>query len=162
LINFRSNFLSGYPIWIFLLYPSYFFQFLLLRKTQQNYLNISIFFYYLRRLTAAETQLEKLATGLNTVESRVAQLQKELAERTRGAAELQLRAESSEASLSTARALLQKLDTEHRDWQNQLQELTARKERLNVEAANAAALLIYQVRRLSSVNQKRNVPDIPT
>jgi len=86
------------------------------------------------------------------VESRVAQLQKELAERTRGAAELQLRAESSEASLSTARALLQKLDTEHRDWQNQLQELTTRKERLNVEAANAAALLIYQVRRLSSSN----------
>jgi len=96
--------------------------------------------------------LEKLATGLNTVESRVAQLQKELAERTRGAAELQLRAESSEASLSTARALLQKLDTEHRDWQNQLQELTARKERLNIEAANAAALLIYQVRRLFSSN----------
>lgn len=90
-------------------------------------------------------QLEKLATGLNTVESRVAQLQKELAERTRGAAELQLRAESTEASLSTARALLQKLDTEHRDWQAQLQELTARKERLDVEAANAAVLLIYQV-----------------
>jgi len=86
------------------------------------------------------------------VESRVAQLQKELAERTRGAAELQLRAESSEASLSTARALLKKLDTEHRDWQNQLQELTARKERLNIEAANAAALLIYQVRRRSSSN----------
>lgn len=101
--------------------------------------------FHLRRLTAAETQLEKLATGLNTVESRVAQLQKELAEHTRGAAELQLRTESTEASLSTARALLQKLDTEHRDWQAQLRELTARKERLNVEAANAAALLIYQV-----------------
>ena len=87
----------------------------------------------------------KLETGLNTVESRVAQLQKELAEHTRGAAELQLRTESAEASLSTARALLRKLDTEHRDWQTQFQELTARKERLDVEAANAAALLVYQV-----------------
>lgn len=96
-------------------------------------------------MTAAETQLGKLSEGLNTVESRVAQLQKELAEHTRGAAELQLRTEATEASLSTARALLQKLDTEHRDWQSQYQELTARKERLDVEAANAAALLVYQV-----------------
>ncbi|XP_020293197.1 cytoplasmic dynein 2 heavy chain 1 [Pseudomyrmex gracilis] len=96
------------------------------------------------RLAAAETQLGKLSEGLNTVESRVAQLQKELAEHTRGAAELQLRTEATEASLSTARALLQKLDTEHRDWQSQYQELTARKERLDVEAANAAALLVYQ------------------
>ncbi|EFN76217.1 Cytoplasmic dynein 2 heavy chain 1 [Harpegnathos saltator] len=96
------------------------------------------------RLAAAEAQLGKLAAGLNTVESRVAQLQKELAEHTRGAAELQLRTESTEASLSTARALLQKLDTEHRDWETQFQELTDRKERLDVEAANAAALLVYQ------------------
>ncbi|KAL0104886.1 hypothetical protein PUN28_016497 [Cardiocondyla obscurior] len=96
------------------------------------------------RLAAAETQLGKLVTGLNTVESRVAQLQKELAEHTRGAAELQLRTESAEASLSTARALLQKLGTEHRDWQTQFQELTTRKEQLDVEAANAASLLVYQ------------------
>ncbi|KMQ91499.1 cytoplasmic dynein 2 heavy chain 1-like protein [Lasius niger] len=98
----------------------------------------------IRRLAAAEAQLGKLATGLNTVESRVAQLQQELAEHTRGAAELQLRTESTESSLSTARALLQKLDTEHRDWQTQFQELTARKEKLDIEAANAAALLVYQ------------------
>ncbi|XP_032668403.1 cytoplasmic dynein 2 heavy chain 1 [Odontomachus brunneus] len=96
------------------------------------------------RLAAAEAQLDELAAGLNTVESRVAQLQKELAEHTRGAAELQLRTESTEASLSTARALLQKLDTEHRDWQTQFQELTDRKEKLDVEAANAATLLVYQ------------------
>lgn len=75
----------------------------------------------------------------------MAELQKELAERTRGAAELQLRTEATEASLSTARALLQKLDTEHRDWETQFQELTDRKEKLDVEAANAAALLVYQV-----------------
>lgn len=104
-----------------------------------------IFFCHFRGLAAAEAQLGKLTTGLNTVESRVAQLQKELAEHTRSAAELQLRTESAEASLSTARALLQKLDTEHRDWQTQFQELTARKEQLDVEAANAAALLVYQV-----------------
>ncbi|XP_071561821.1 cytoplasmic dynein 2 heavy chain 1 [Temnothorax nylanderi] len=95
-------------------------------------------------LAAAEAQLGQLTTGLNTVESRVAQLQKELAEHTRSAAELQLRTESTESSLSTARALLKKLDTEHRDWQAQSQELTARKEQLDVEAANAAALLVYQ------------------
>lgn len=77
----------------------------------------------------------------------MAQLQKELAEHTRGAAELQLRTESTEASLSTARALLQKLDTENRDWQAQFQELTARKDRLDVEAANAAVLLVYQVNK---------------
>jgi len=104
-----------------------------------------IYLLYSRRLAAAEAQLGKLEAGLNTVESRVAQLQKELAEHTRGAAELQLRTESAEASLSTARALLQKLDTEHRDWQAQLQDLTARKEKLDIEAANAAALLVYQV-----------------
>lgn len=101
--------------------------------------------------------MDKLAAGLNTVESRVAQLQKELAERTRGAAELQLRAESTEASLSTARALLQKLDTEHRDWQTQFQELTDRQEKLDVEAANAAALLVYQVNALFYCNHVQNL-----
>ncbi|KZC10148.1 Cytoplasmic dynein 2 heavy chain 1 [Dufourea novaeangliae] len=96
------------------------------------------------RLSAAEAQIGKLAAGLNTVESRVAQLQEELAERSRGAAALQLRAEATEGRLSTARALLQKLDTEHRDWQAQLEELTARKQKLDVEAANVASLLVYE------------------
>ncbi|XP_047369553.1 cytoplasmic dynein 2 heavy chain 1 isoform X1 [Vespa velutina] len=96
------------------------------------------------RLSAAEAQLGKLATGLNTVESRVAQLQEELAEHSRGAAALQLRTETTEASLTTARSLLSKLDKEHRDWQEQYEELTKRKARLNVEAANAASFLIYQ------------------
>ncbi|KOX76673.1 Cytoplasmic dynein 2 heavy chain 1 [Melipona quadrifasciata] len=96
------------------------------------------------RLSAAEAQIDKLAEGLNTVESRVAQLQEELAERSRGAAALQLRAEATEARLATARALLQKLDTEHRDWQAQLEELTSRKEKLDVEAANVASLLVYE------------------
>lgn len=75
----------------------------------------------------------------------MSQLQEELAEHSRGAAALQLRAEATEARLTTARALLQKLDTEHRDWQAQLEELTARKQKLDVEAANAASLLVYQV-----------------
>ncbi|XP_050496495.1 cytoplasmic dynein 2 heavy chain 1 [Bombus huntii] len=97
-----------------------------------------------QRLSAAEAQIGKLAAGLNTVESRVAQLQEELAERSRGAAALQLRAETTEARLATARALLQKLDTEHRDWQAQLEELTSRKEKLDVEAANVASLLVYE------------------
>ncbi|XP_076621618.1 dynein cytoplasmic heavy chain beethoven [Colletes latitarsis] len=96
------------------------------------------------RLSAAEAQIGKLEAGLNTVESRVAQLQEELAERSRGAAGLQLRAEATEARLATARALLQKLDTEHRDWQAQLEELTDRKEKLDVEAANVASLLVYE------------------
>ncbi|CAK9809936.1 Cytoplasmic dynein 2 heavy chain 1 [Anthophora quadrimaculata] len=96
------------------------------------------------RLSAAEAQIGKLAAGLNTVESRVAQLQEELAERSRGAAALQLRAEATEARLTTARSLLQKLDTEHRDWQAQLEELTLRKEKLDIEAANVASLLVYE------------------
>ncbi|KAL2712648.1 cytoplasmic dynein 2 heavy chain 1 [Vespula squamosa] len=96
------------------------------------------------RLSAAEAQLGRLAAGLNTVESRVSQLQEELAEHSRGAAALQLRTETTEASLTTARALLSKLDKEHRDWQAQYEELTKRKARLNVEAANAASFLIYQ------------------
>ncbi|XP_014611048.1 PREDICTED: cytoplasmic dynein 2 heavy chain 1 [Polistes canadensis] len=96
------------------------------------------------RLSAAEAQLGRLAAGLNTVESRVAQLQEELAEHSRGAASLQLRTESTESSLITARSLLLKLDKEHRDWQTQLEELTNRKERLDVEAANVASFLVYQ------------------
>ncbi|XP_031838829.2 dynein cytoplasmic heavy chain beethoven isoform X1 [Nomia melanderi] len=95
-------------------------------------------------LSAAEAQIGKLAAGLNSVESRVAQLQEELAEHSRGAAALQLRAEATEGRLATARALLQKLDTEHRDWQEQLEELTARKQKLDVEAANVASLLVYE------------------
>ncbi|XP_078052127.1 dynein cytoplasmic heavy chain beethoven [Augochlora pura] len=95
-------------------------------------------------LSAAEAQIGKLAAGLNSVESRVAQLQEQLAEHSRGAAALQLRAEATEGRLTTARALLQKLDTEHRDWQTQLEELTARKEKLDVEAANVASLLVYE------------------
>lgn len=98
-----------------------------------------------RRLSAAEAQIGKLAAGLNTVESRVAQLQEELAEHSRGAAALQLRAETTEARLATARALLQKLDTEHRNWQEQLEELNSRKQRLDVEAAKVASLLVYEV-----------------
>lgn len=104
-----------------------------------------LYIIHFRRLSAAEAQIGKLAAGLNTVESRVAQLQEELAEHSRGAAALQLRAETTEARLATARALLQKLDTEHRDWQAQLEELTSRKEKLDVEAANVASLLVYEV-----------------
>lgn len=104
---------------------------------------------YCRRLSAAEAEIGKLAAGLSSVESRVAQLQEDLAEHSRGAAALQLRAEATEARLATARALLKKLDTEHQDWQTQLEELTARKERLDVEAANVASLLVYEVRAMS-------------
>ena len=95
-------------------------------------------------LATAEAQLERLAEGLNTVESKVAQLQEQLAAHSRGAAALQLRTETTEASLATARALLQKLDTEHSDWQKQFEELMVRKMILDKEAANAASLLVYQ------------------
>ncbi|XP_011311295.1 cytoplasmic dynein 2 heavy chain 1 [Fopius arisanus] len=96
------------------------------------------------KLSAAEAQIDKLAAGLNSVESRVAQLQEQLAEHSRGAAALQLRTEATESSLSTARALLQKLDMEHSDWQSQFEALTTRKTRLDVEAAEVASLLVYQ------------------
>lgn len=97
------------------------------------------------RLSAAEAQIDKLAAGLSSVESRVAQLQEQLAEHSRGAAALQLRTEATESSLDTARALLKKLDVEHSDWQSQLESLNIRKTRLEVEAAEAASLLVYQV-----------------
>ncbi|XP_023289902.1 cytoplasmic dynein 2 heavy chain 1 [Orussus abietinus] len=97
-----------------------------------------------RKLAAAEAELGRLATGLTTVESRVAQLQEELAEHSRGAATLQLRFEATEAGLETARTLLRKLDTEHRDWQLQSERLTERRAKVEVEAVNAAALLVYQ------------------
>lgn len=100
--------------------------------------------YYIRRLSAAEAQLNQLATGLSTVENRVTQLQEELAEHSRGAAALQLRSEGTEASLRRARDLLQKLDTEHKDWEAQFIELTNRKKRLDIEAAQVASLLIHQ------------------
>ncbi|KAJ8675957.1 hypothetical protein QAD02_011743, partial [Eretmocerus hayati] len=96
------------------------------------------------RLSAAEAQIGKLESGLNSVESKVAQLQEELAAHSRGAAELQLRSEATEASLATARALLAKLDAEHTDWQTQLKVLTDRKNRIGIEAAEAASLLTYQ------------------
>ena len=76
----------------------------------------------------------------------MAQLQEELAAHSRGAAELQLRSEATEASLATARALLGKLDAEHSDWRMQHETLTERRNRIGIDAANAAALLIYQVR----------------
>lgn len=87
---------------------------------------------------------------MNTVESCVAQLQEELAEHSRGAAALQLKTEMTESGLNMARALLSKLEKEHRDWQTQYEELTKRKVGLNVEAANAASFLIYQVNLLLS------------
>ncbi|XP_043268031.1 cytoplasmic dynein 2 heavy chain 1 [Venturia canescens] len=96
------------------------------------------------RLSAAEAQLGRLAAGLTSVESRVAQLQEELAEHSRGAAALQLRTEATESSLATARALLRKLDVEHSDWQSQFEGLTGRKTRLDVESAEVASLLVYQ------------------
>lgn len=105
-----------------------------------------------RRLSAAEAQIGKLEAGLNSVESRVAQLQEDLAAHSRGAAELQLRSEATEAGLATSRALLHKLDAEHNDWQSQFETLTARKSTLEVEAANAASLLIYQVRFLNLID----------
>ncbi|KAK0158915.1 hypothetical protein PV328_009853 [Microctonus aethiopoides] len=96
------------------------------------------------RLSAAEAQIDRLAAGLTSVESRVAELQIELAEHSRGAAALQLRSEATEASLTTARALLTKLDAEHNDWQSQLECLSLRKIKLGIEAAEAASLLVYQ------------------
>lgn len=98
-------------------------------------------------MSAAEAQLGKLAAGLSSVESRVAQLQEELAEHSRGAAALQLRTEVTESSLATARSLLHKLDAEHSDWQSQYESLTERKKRLDVEAAEVASLLVYQVNK---------------
>ncbi|XP_066585667.1 cytoplasmic dynein 2 heavy chain 1 [Prorops nasuta] len=96
------------------------------------------------RLSNAEDRLGKLAEGLSSVETRVSQLQEQLAAHSRGAAALQLRMESTEASLATSRSLLGKLDTEHTDWQAQFEELTERRTKLDVEAANAASLLLYQ------------------
>ncbi|XP_011502016.1 PREDICTED: cytoplasmic dynein 2 heavy chain 1 [Ceratosolen solmsi marchali] len=112
------------------------------------------------RLLAAETQICKLETGLNTVENKVAQLQEELAAHSRGAAELQLRTEATESSLSTARALLGKLDAEHNDWLMQFQLLTERKMRIGMEAADAAALLIYQPVRKEDERRKRAIDSL--
>lgn len=97
---------------------------------------------------AAEEQIGKLEAGLNTVESRVAQLQEELAAHSRGAAELQLRTEATEASLATARKLLTKLGVEYKEWDKECQILTEKKIRIGVDAANAAFFLIYQVNNL--------------
>lgn len=111
-----------------------------------RYITFKISNHYSKsRLAAAEAQIGKLESGLNSVESKVAQLQEELAAHSRGAAELQLRTEATESSLTTARALLGKLDAEHSDWQTQSLTLSKRKNRIGIEAANAAALLIYQV-----------------
>uniref|UniRef100_A0ABD2XKY5 Dynein heavy chain, cytoplasmic n=1 Tax=Trichogramma kaykai TaxID=54128 RepID=A0ABD2XKY5_9HYME len=96
------------------------------------------------RLNAAEAEIGKLQSGLDSVESKVAQLQEELAAHSRGAAELELRSQATESSLATARALLAKLDAEHADWQTQLQRLTERRRRVGLEAAQAAALLVYE------------------
>lgn len=95
------------------------------------------------RLSAAEAQIDRLAAGLSSVESRVAQLQEQLAEHSRGAAELELRTEVTEKSLATARELLKKLNVEHSDWQCQFEELTGRKLRLDIEAAEVSSLLVY-------------------
>lgn len=100
--------------------------------------------FFQRRLSTAEAQLGRLAAGLNSVEGRVAQLQEELAEHSRGVAALQLRAESTESSLAAAQGLLQSLAAEHRDWEEHYRHLTARKTRLSIEAAGAATLLVYQ------------------
>lgn len=89
---------------------------------------------------------------MTSVESKVAQLQDELAAHSRGAAELQLRIETTESSLATARALLGKLDAEHTDWQTQFRTLTERRDRIGIEAANAASLLIYQVKCIKYIN----------
>ena len=74
-----------------------------------------------------------------------------MAEHSRGAAALQLRTEATESSLATARALLKKLDAEHNDWQSQYENLTERKTRLDVEAAEVASLLVYQVFRIIQI-----------
>ncbi|CAD6239204.1 GSCOCG00008639001-RA-CDS, partial [Cotesia congregata] len=96
------------------------------------------------KLAEAEAQIDKLAEGLNSVESRVKQLQDQLAEHSHGAAALQVRSEATEASLKTARALLEKLDVEYRDWELQLENLNKRKTKLDVEAAQAVTLLVYE------------------
>ncbi|XP_023246189.1 cytoplasmic dynein 2 heavy chain 1 [Copidosoma floridanum] len=96
------------------------------------------------RLRAAEAQIGKLESGLTSVEGKVARLQEELAAHSRGAAELGLRTEATEASLATARTLLGKLEAEHRDWQTQFQTLTERRDKLGADAALAASLLVYQ------------------
>ncbi|KAF7991046.1 hypothetical protein HCN44_000861 [Aphidius gifuensis] len=111
------------------------------------------------KLSAAEAQIDRLAVGLTSVESRVAKLQEQLAEHSRGAAALQLRTESTESSLATARALLQKLNVEHSDWQSQFEELTARKQRLDIEAAEVASLLVYHAPEIKKNNDDNDVDD---
>lgn len=110
---------------------------------------------FVRRLAAAEAELGRLATGLNTVESRVAQLQEQLAEHSRGAAALQLRTEATETSLATARTLLHKLDAEHLDWQREFEQLKSRKSTLGVQAANVASLLVYKANQKHIIKKKQ-------
>ncbi|XP_058798637.1 cytoplasmic dynein 2 heavy chain 1 [Phymastichus coffea] len=112
------------------------------------------------RLAAAEAQIGKLESGLNTVESKVAHLQEELAAHTRGAAELQLRMEATEASLNSARSLLSKLDAEHSDWRGQFQTLTERNSKIDVEAATLATLLIYQNPATKNDEKRKHTIDL--
>lgn len=97
------------------------------------------------RLASAEAQIGQLESGLSSVEVKVARLQEELAARSRAAAELQVRSEATEASLATARALIEKLEVERSDWLGQLEVLGERKRRLGLEAARTACtLLMYE------------------
>ena len=97
----------------------------------------------LRGLRAAELQVEKLGSGIATVEERVAVLRGEFEQKTSEAARLENRLEDANKRLQKAGKLIKDLSKEKSRWKDGLKSLQTTQVQLPVQSLLAAAHIVY-------------------
>lgn len=70
-----------------------------------------------RNLSDAESQVQTLSTGLNTVDERVASLKEQLSTYTKEATEIEIKLSAAQITISKAEQLVLKLSDEFCRWQ---------------------------------------------
>ncbi|CBY08725.1 unnamed protein product [Oikopleura dioica] len=97
----------------------------------------------LRGLRAAELQVEKLGSGIATVEERVAVLRGEFEQKTSEAARLENRLEDANKRLQKAGKLIKDLSKEKSRWKDGLKSLQTTQVQLPIQSLLAAAHIVY-------------------
>jgi dynein heavy chain 2, cytosolic len=96
-----------------------------------------------RNLDTAETEMNMLSTGLEDVNARVKELSDQLNMYTQEAAVLEIKLEDARKVLRSAEVLVVKLDSEYTNWSKDLEELTIKIDRLDIESFLSALCVTH-------------------
>jgi dynein heavy chain 2, cytosolic len=96
-----------------------------------------------RNLDTAETEMNMLSTGLEDVNARVKELSDQLNMYTQEAAVLEIKLEDARKVLRSAEILVVKLDSEYTNWSKDLEELTIKIDRMDIESFLSALCVTH-------------------